>query len=240
MNQMITGSDKMMDTKIERDIKEMLGRDFKRVDKFDIEKGGIYVETTEDPRGWMFGDKTRKIYEVPHLSLKLLTDLLLIVTSNNDGSKIKVTSYNHQEVSMMLLSKNDDVGSSIEYACVDESGPRELAAKIGCHICVESIMRRNWIRAQIFPGSNIVKIINNDKAEIMKLVESSQIYMRERLQKLVNKYYLLEDDIDIALTGLVNFGGECDCKSPDVYKKIHEGDFDEIIEFCLYCGGTVD
>lgn len=230
----------MIDRKLENDIKEMLERDFKRVDKFDTEKGGIYVETTEDPRGWMLGDKTRKIYEVPHLSLKSLTDLLLIVSTNSDGSKIKVTSYNPQEVGRMLLSKNDDVGSSIEYACVDESGPRELTAKIGQHVCVEPLMRNGWIRAQIFPGSNIVEIINNDKAEIMKFVESSQIYMRERLEKLVNKYYLLEDDINIGLSGLTNFGGECDCKSPNVYKNIHEGDFDEIIEFCIYCGGTVD
>jgi len=229
-----------MNTKLENDIKEILERDFKRVDKFDTEKGGIYVETTEDVRGWMLGDKTRKIYEVPHLSLKSLTDLLLIVTSNNDGSKIKVTSYNPQEVGMMLLSKNDDVGSSIEYACVDESGSRELTAKMGQHICIEPLMRKGWIRAQIFPGSNIVEIINNDKAEIMKFVEDSQIYKRERLQKLVGKYYLLEDDIDVGLTGLINFGGECDCKSPDVFKKIHEGDFDEILKFCLYCGGMVD
>ncbi len=231
----------MMDTKIERDIKEMLGRDFKRVDKFDTEKGGIYVETTEDPRGWVLGDKTRKIYEVPHLSLKLLTDLLLIVTSNNDGSKIKVTSYNPEEVGMMLLSKNDDVGSSIQYACVDKSGPRELTAKMGQHVCIEPLMRSGWVRARIYPGSNIVKIINNDKAEIMKLVESSQIYVRERLQKLVGRYYLIEDDIDVGLTGLINFGGECDCKSPNVFKEIHEGEnFDEIMKFCLYCGGTVD
>ncbi len=230
----------MMDTKIERDIKEMLERDFKRVDKFDTEKGGIYVEITEDPRGWILGDKTRKIYEVPHLSLKLLTDLLLVVSSNSDGSKIKVTSYNPQEVAMMLLSKNDDVGSSIQYACVDETGSRELIATIGQHICIEPLMRNGWIRAQIFPGNNIVEIINNDKAEIMKLVESSQIYKREKLQKLVGRYYLLEDDIDVDLTGLEHFGGECHCKSPDVFKKIHEGDFDEILKFCLYCGGIVD
>lgn len=231
----------MMNTKLENNIKEILERDFKRVDKFDTEKGGIYVETTEDPRGWMLGDNTRKIYEVPHLWLKSLTDLLLIVTSNSDGSKIKVTSYNPEEVGMMLLSKNDDVGSSIQYACVDEKGPRELTAIIGQHICIEPLMRKGWIRAQIFPGSNIVQIINNDKAEIIKFVEESQIYKREKLQKLVDKYYVLEDDIDIGLSQLTNFGEDCHCKNPEVYKKIYEGEhFDEILKFCLNCGGTIE
>ena len=43
-----------------------------RVEKFDI-NGGIYVETTEDPIGWMLGDKTRKIYRVTIVQIACLT-----------------------------------------------------------------------------------------------------------------------------------------------------------------------
>lgn len=230
----------MKDTTIERNIREILERDFKRVGEFDTEKGGIYVETTDDPRGWMLGDKTRKKYEVSNVSIKSLTDLLVIITPNNDGSEIKVSVYNPEEIGMMLLSKNDDVGSSIEYGHPNGIDPTELTAKMGQHICIESIMRRNWIRAQIFPGSNIVEIVKIDESEMLKLLEFSHTYKREIVQNLVNKYYTIEDEINVALSGLENYGQSCDCKNPNVLKQIHEGDFDEILKTCILCGGTVE
>lgn len=232
----------MRNTTIEDNIRKTLERDFKLVDSFDTEKGGIYVETTDDPRGWMLGDKTRKRYEVPNLKIKLLTDLLVIVTSNKDGNEIKVSVYNPKEIRMMLLSKNDDVGSSIQYANIDVSNPVELTAKIGEHVCIESLMRGSWIRAQIFPGPSILEIIKNDKSEILELVERTDMCVRKKIQELVSTYYETEKEIDSALSGLRNYGAICDCDSPNVFKQIHEGEFDidEIIRTCLKCGGIVE
>jgi len=230
----------MIDKTIEHSIREMLERDFKLVKKFDIENGGIYVETTDDARGWMFGDKTRKIYEISNLSVKVLTDLLLVVTSNHDGSEIKVSVYNPQEIKMMLLSKNDDVGSAIQYANIDVSKSVELIAKIGEHICIESIMRGSWIRVRIYPGGNIVEIIKNDESGMLDMIESADIYMRERLQKLVNMYYSIGEGIDTMLSRMERHGESCNCDDPLVFKQIYEGEFDEIIWTCIRCGGTLE
>ena len=81
-----------------------------RVKEFDIKKGGIYLETTDDPRGWMLGDKTRKIYQVTIAQVALLTNLLIAVSHHWNGIKVKV--HNPDEVGRMLVSLNDDVGSS--------------------------------------------------------------------------------------------------------------------------------
>lgn len=230
----------MRDTDVEHNIREMLERDCRLVDKFDTEKGGIYIETNEDPRGWVLGDKTRKIYEVSNLKIKLLTDLLVIVTSNHDGSEIKVSVYNPRELGRMLLSKNDDVGSSIMYAKIDVSKPVELTAKMGEHVCIESLMKGSWIRLRIFPGANIVETLNNDKSEMLKLAASADPSMKERLQRLVNMYYATEEEIDVVLSGLRRHGESCDCDDPIIFKQIHEGEFDEIIWTCITCGGTVE
>ncbi len=232
----------MRNTTIEDNIRKTLEKDFKCVEKFDTEKGGIYVETNEDPRGWMLGDKTRRIYEVPNLAIKTLTDLLVMVTSNHDGSEIKVSVYNPEEIGMMLLSKNDDVGSSIQYADIDVSKPVKLIAKMGEHINLESIMRGSWIRARIFPGPSILEIIKNDESEILELVEHTDMCVRKKIQELVGSYYETENEIDSALSGLRNYGAICDCDSPNVFKQIHEGEFDidDIIRTCLKCGGIVE
>ncbi len=227
-------------TGTECDIKGILEKDFKRVNKFDTKKGGIYIEISEDPRGWIFGDKTRKIYEGSGISLKSLADLLVTITSNNDGSEIKVSVYNPEELGRMLLSKNDDVGSSIQYADVDITEHTELSAKIGCHVCVESIMKGNWIRAQIFPGINIIDIIKKDESEMMEILESNQIYMKEKVQQLVDRYYSIEEEIDNILSKFRNCGKECDCRKIVVFKQIYEGELDEIMTTCLNCGGTVE
>jgi len=65
---------------------------------------------------------------------------------------------------------------------------------------------------------------------------------KTRLEKLVNKLSILEKQIEIALSELDNYGGECHC---DKYgelnvKIVHQGSmFDEIITYCAYCGGIV-
>lgn len=127
-----------------------------RVDKFDIEGGGIYLETTDDSRGWFLGDKTRKIYKstIPHVGL--LTNLLISVSPHLDGMNgIKVKVHNPNEVDRMLVSKNDDVGSSVEYAKFDGSTPLELSAEMGQHVCIESISNGNWIRVHVYPGKDM-------------------------------------------------------------------------------------
>lgn len=138
-----------------------------RVDEFDTEGGGIYLETTDDPRGWLLGDKTRKIYKSTISHVGLLTNLLITVSPYLDGIKVKV--HNPNEVSRMLVSKNDDVGSSIDYAKYDGSNPLELSAEMGQHICIESISNGNWIRVHVYPGKDMKKEYgyNNDSDNII-------------------------------------------------------------------------
>lgn len=62
----------------------------------------------------------------------------------------------------------------------------------------------------------------------------------EELQRLVDRYYVTEEEIDIALTELRNYGGECNCDNKVVFKQIIEGDFDEVLKTCLKCGGMVE
>ena len=141
----------VMTMSIEEDIKN----NAIRVKEFDIKKGGIYLETTDDPRGWMLGDKTRKIYQVTIAQVALLTNLLITVSHHWNGIKVKV--HNPDEVSRMLVSLNDDVGSSVEYAKHDGSKQLELSAETGQHIYIESMTNGSWIRARIFPGEDMIK-----------------------------------------------------------------------------------
>ena len=41
------------------------------------------------------------------------------------------------------------------------------------------------------------------------------------------------------LTKLKNWSQECDCKDKVIIKMIHEGQLDEIMVYCLKCGGYV-
>lgn len=231
----------MRDTTIEDYIKKNLEDDFERVENFDTEKGGIYVETTEDPRGWMLGDKTRKIYKVPDLYIKALTDLLAIVFPNNDeGSEIRVLVYNPQDTARMLLSKNDDVGSSIQYARIEAPKPAELIANMGEHVCIESLMRGSWIRVQVFPGSNILELISDSKSQIPKFLEDHRKALKKVLPELVNKYYDIEKDINVILSRLERHGKTCNCDEPVILKQVYESKFDDVIQTCISCGGTIE
>jgi hypothetical protein len=224
-------------------IKEILERDFKRVNMFDTEKGGVYIETTDDPRGWVLGDNTRKIFEIEHTIMLTLTTLLVAVVPNHNGENIKVIVYDSKNIGRMLLSKNDDVGSSIQYADIVDSLPTELTATMGQHITVEPLDIGNWIRLRIYPGSHI-STLNIDGSKIfevfLQLIKSTDMPVKESLQKLFNMYYSTEKEIDILLSELRNHGKSCDCKSPIVFKQIHEGEFDEIIKTCIECGGIID
>lgn len=227
---------------IEGGIKRRLEEDFEIVEDFDTEKGGIYVETTDDFRGWVLGDKTRKIYKVSNLDAKVLTDLLVIVAANNDdGSEIKVSVYNSEDIGRVLLSKNDDVGSAIKYASIETSKPTELVAKMGEHVCIESLMRGNWIRMRIYPGENILETIKKDESEILNFCESPEVGMKKILMRLVSIYRVAEEEIDIVLSKMERHGKICNCDDPLVFKQVDEsGKFDDISQVCLNCGGTVE
>lgn len=62
----------------------------------------------------------------------------------------------------------------------------------------------------------------------------------EELQRLVDGYYITEEEIDIALAKLRNYGKECNCGNQTVFKQILEGDSDKILKTCLICGGTIE
>jgi hypothetical protein len=234
----------MRNTTIEEFVKRKLEEGFERVKNVDTEKGGIYVETTDDPRGWMLGDKTRKIYKVPDLYIKALTGLLVVaLPANNEGSEIRVLVYNHQDTARMLLSKNDDVGSSIEYARIEPMKPSELNAKMGQHICVESLMRGSWIRLLVFPGSGIFEMINNGWEEMKKFLDFYGKVTKEKIDSiadLVDKYVEIEKEINDRLSKLGRYGMSCNCDEPAIFKQIFQGKFDEITETCTQCGGTIE
>jgi hypothetical protein len=238
----LNGDVKMRNMDIEAEIKRKLERDFERVDKFDTEKGGIYVETTDDFRGWVLGDKTRKIYKTSGLDAKALTDLFVIVTPNNDsGSEVKVSVYNPEDIGRMLLSKNDDVGSSIQYARVEPPKTAELVVKIGQHACIESLTRGNWIRMHVFPGENILETIKKDDSEILNFCESPEVGMKNLLMRLVGIYRVAEEEINIVLSKMERHGNICNCDESLVFKQVDEsGKFDDISQVCLNCGGTVE
>jgi hypothetical protein len=231
----------MRNTATEDGTKKVLEEGFVLVEKFDTEKGGIYVETTDDFRGWMLGDKTRKIYEVPDLYIQSLTDLLVVVVPNNDdGSEIRVSVYNPRDTARMLLSNNDDVGSSVQYAHIESPKPAELVAKMGCHICIESLMRGSWIRVQVFPGSDISEMISIDESEILKFLESRGTEKTKILADLVTKYHEMESEIDALLSRMERHGMNCNCDEPTIFKQIYEGKFEDVIQTCIECGGTVE
>jgi hypothetical protein len=231
----------MINMDIEKEIKSKLEKDFEQVDNFDTEKGGIYVETTDDSRGWMLGDKTRKIYKISNLEAKALADLLVIVGANNDdGSEIKVSVYNPEDLGRMLLSKNDDVGSSIQYAKIEPPKITELIAKMGQHVSIEHLVRGNWIRMRVYPGKNILETIKNDDLEILNFSESPEIDVRMVLARLIGVYRGAEEEINAILLKMERHGKTCNCDEPLIFKQVDEsGKYDDISQICLNCGGTI-
>lgn len=150
------------------DTKNMIEGDNRsiRVKEFDIENGGIYLETTDDPRGWMLGDKTRKKYQTTIAKVALTTNLLIAATQQGDSVMVRVC--NHEEVSRMILSKNDDVGSSVKYADISRPDGVELIAGPGMHICIESITNGCWIRVMIYPGKGLMKFDTEKMEDAVK------------------------------------------------------------------------
>lgn len=64
----------------------------------------------------------------------------------------------------------------------------------------------------------------------------------EDLQRLIDMYYVAEEEISTVLANLRNFGKVCDCACGDrvVFKQVVEGDFDYVLETCVVCGGNIE
>jgi hypothetical protein len=81
--------------------------------------------------------------------------------------------------------------------------------------------------------------IQKKTGKITNMAEEKKEEEQEDLQRLVDRYYVTEEEIDAALSGLRNYCKECHCDNRVVFKQIVEGDFDEILQRCLSCGGTI-
>jgi len=96
----------------------------------------------------------------------LTTNLLIAATQQGDSVVVRVC--NHKEVSRMILSKNDDVGSSVKYADISRPDGVELVAGPGRHVCIESVTNGSWIRVRIYPGKDLMKFDTEKMEEAVK------------------------------------------------------------------------
>lgn len=64
--------------------------------------------------------------------------------------------------------------------------------------------------------------------------------MNEKIERIFDTYSRAEKDLIDELSKLKNWSNECDCEEREIVKMVHEGNFDEIMIFCLSCGGYVD
>ena len=65
--------------------------------------------------------------------------------------------------------------------------------------------------------------------------------MDKKIGKLVRIYMDTEQKLLDELGELKQSGSECSCRnSGETLKFIHEGEFDEIIKYCLNCGGVTE
>ena len=60
---------------------------------------------------------------------------------------------------------------------------------------------------------------------------------KEELEELIAQHSRLENTILDKISALPNYGGECHCDG-NRFQTIHNGNlFDEIMSYCLECGG---
>lgn len=64
--------------------------------------------------------------------------------------------------------------------------------------------------------------------------------MKDEIIKLVEQHGEIEEKILRSIDGLENDGADCNCKDRVIFKYVHEGNFDEIMEVCLNCGGIIN
>lgn len=63
--------------------------------------------------------------------------------------------------------------------------------------------------------------------------------MKKEMNRLIEIYSKTEDKILDELSKLKNWSSECDCERDEreTIKFIHEGQFDEVMTYCVTCGG---
>ncbi len=63
--------------------------------------------------------------------------------------------------------------------------------------------------------------------------------MKKEIKKLVEEYGKTEQKLLKEINELKNVGADCNCDDREIIKVIHEGNFDEMVAYCLNCGGSV-
>ena len=64
--------------------------------------------------------------------------------------------------------------------------------------------------------------------------------MKQKIKELLDKYCNAENKLTEKLNELERAGNVCNCDDRETIKFIHEGEFDEVIEMCLNCGGYIE
>ena len=64
--------------------------------------------------------------------------------------------------------------------------------------------------------------------------------MKRKIKELSNQVGKVEQQLKKEVEKLKNFGAECDCEDCEGYNFVHEGNWKEIEELCLNCGGMVN
>ena len=66
--------------------------------------------------------------------------------------------------------------------------------------------------------------------------------MENKIQELIEAYEKAEDKIIEELSKLKNWGENCKCgRKTETIRIIHEGShYDEVMEYCLLCGGNCE
>ena len=61
-----------------------------------------------------------------------------------------------------------------------------------------------------------------------------------KIEKKIEKYNKLEKEILDEISKLSDYGGECHCMNHSYFYVIHYGNlFNEIIAYCIKCGGMM-
>ena len=65
--------------------------------------------------------------------------------------------------------------------------------------------------------------------------------MKEQVERISWEYMATKNEVERELKNLPNYGSDCNCdECEETVKLIHEGNIcDEIMEYCLNCGGYI-
>lgn len=63
--------------------------------------------------------------------------------------------------------------------------------------------------------------------------------VKENIQKLADEYIGTEKKLLKGLEELPRFMEDCNCDDRNIIRVVHEGNFPEIVTYCLSCGGVI-